>query len=188
MPCDPEVVERARSFALVAEEYERGRPGYPAAAIRWLLGDRPLVVADLGAGTGKLSAAVVGEGHRVIAVEPLAEMRTVLEDRVPQADVRAGTAERTGLPDASVDAVVAGAAFHWFDRSRAFPEIARILPPRASSACSPMDLTARRPGSASFERSSAGRAWGVLATGPERWSYSSSSRPWTSASSRTRRA
>jgi SAM-dependent methyltransferase len=125
--CDPEVVERAQSFALVAEEYERGRPGYPAAAVRWLLGGRPLVVADLGAGTGKLSAAVVGEGHRVVAVEPLAEMRAVLEERVPQADVRAGTAEHTGLSDDSVDAVVAGAAFHWFDRSWAFPEIARIL-------------------------------------------------------------
>jgi SAM-dependent methyltransferase len=63
----------------------------------------------------------------VIAIEPLSEMRAVLEERVPAADVRTGAAEDTGLADASVDAVVAGAAFHWFDRARAFPEIARIL-------------------------------------------------------------
>lgn len=122
-------MERARAFALVAEEYDRGRPTYPAAAIEWLLGPAPLEVADLGAGTGKLTAALVAAGHRVTAVEPLPEMRAVLGQRVPQARVVAGTAEATGLADGAVDAVVAGAAFHWFDRARAFPEIARILRP-----------------------------------------------------------
>jgi SAM-dependent methyltransferase len=125
--CHPRVVERARAFALVAEEYDRGRPGYPSAAIAWLLGSQPLDVADLGAGTGKLTAALVAEGHRVVAVEPLAEMRAVLRARVPQARVVAGVAEQTGLAAATVDAVVAGSAFHWFDRSRALPEIERIL-------------------------------------------------------------
>jgi len=105
-------VERARAFGLVAEEYDRGRPGYAAEAIAWLLGDEPLDVVDLGAGTGKLTEAVAGAGHRVTAVEPLAEMRAILQDR---------------LPEVCADAVVAGAAFHWFDRARAFPEIARIL-------------------------------------------------------------
>lgn len=122
-------MDRAAAFALVAEEYERGRPGYPGEAIRWLLGEQPLDVVDLGAGTGKLTAALVAEGHRVVAVEPLAEMRAVLVRSVPQARVLSGTAERTGLESMSVDAVLAGAAFHWFDRSRALPEIARILRP-----------------------------------------------------------
>jgi SAM-dependent methyltransferase len=125
--CHPGGVQRAQSFGLVADEYERGRPGYPAAAIRWLLGDEPLDVVDLGAGTGKLSAALVAAGHRVTAVEPLDEMRAILTERVPEAEVVAATAESTGLPPASADAVVAGAAFHWFDRDRAFPEIIRIL-------------------------------------------------------------
>jgi len=66
---------RASSFARVADEYERGRPGYPREAIDWLLGARSLEVLDLGAGTGKLTAALHDAGHRVIAVEPLAEMR-----------------------------------------------------------------------------------------------------------------
>ncbi len=125
--CHADRVERARAFSLVAAEYDRGRPGYAAEAIGWLLGDKPLDVVDLGAGTGKLSHALVAAGHRVTAVEPLSEMRAILQDRVREARVLNGTAEETGLPDACADAVVAGAAFHWFDRARAFPEISRIL-------------------------------------------------------------
>jgi len=120
-------VQRAQSFGLVAEEYERGRPSYPSSAIRWLLGDEPLDVVDLGAGTGKLTSALVAAGHRVVAVEPLDEMRAILTERVPEAQVMAASAESTGLAPGSADAVVAGAAFHWFDRTRTFPEVARIL-------------------------------------------------------------
>lgn len=122
-----EHAERARSFGAVADEYDRGRPGYPLAAVRWLLGEAPLDVVDLGAGTGKLTAALLAAGHSVVAVEPLAEMRAHLAARLPDVRVLAATAEETGLPDGCCDAVVAGAAFHWFDRGRAFPEIARIL-------------------------------------------------------------
>jgi SAM-dependent methyltransferase len=143
--------ERARSFARVATEYERGRPGYPRAAIEWLLGVEPLEVLDLGAGTGKLTAALLEAGHRVIAVEPLAEMREILTARQPRARALAGSAERLPLEDASVDAVTVGAAFHWFDQDLALAEIARVrrarpafwgcsatasrLPPRRSRAC-----------------------------------------------------
>jgi len=123
------VLERAKSFALVAREYDRGRPGYPAAAITWMLRSAPLEVVDLGAGTGKLTAALVEAGHRVIAVEPLAEMRNRLAGALPGVSVVGATAEDTALPDASADAVVAGAAFHWFDTERALGEIARILRP-----------------------------------------------------------
>lgn len=120
---------RALSFGIVAAEYDRGRPGYPPEALRWLLGEAPLDVVDLGAGTGKLSAALLEAGHRVIAVEPSPEMRAVLARRAPAAQVVAASAEDTGLPQDSADAVVAGSAFHWFDRSRALPEIARVLRP-----------------------------------------------------------
>lgn len=122
-------MERGRSFGLVAEQYDRGRPDYPVSAIRWLLGDRSLNVVDLGAGTGKLTAALVAAGHHVVAVEPVAEMRTILAERVPGARVVAAAAESTGLDASSADAVVAGAAFHWFDRALAFAEIVRILRP-----------------------------------------------------------
>jgi SAM-dependent methyltransferase len=119
--------ERARSFGAVADAYDRGRPGYPLEAVRWLLGTAPLDVVDLGAGTGKLTETLVAAGHRVVAVEPSAEMSAHLRQRLPGVRVVAASAEETGLPKGSCDAVVAGAAFHWFDRVRAFGEIGRIL-------------------------------------------------------------
>jgi len=121
--------ERASSFAGVAREYERGRPGYPREAIEWLLGAEPLDVLDLGAGTGKLTGALLDAGHRVTAVEPLVEMRQILTSSWPQARVLAGSAERLPLADASVDAVTVGAAFHWFDQRAAQSEIVRVLRP-----------------------------------------------------------
>ncbi len=120
---------RASSFARVADEYERGRPGYPRAAIQWLLGAETLDVLDLGAGTGKLTGALLDAGHRVIAVEPLAEMRSILTSTLPAAHALDGTAEQLPLADASVDAVTVGAAFHWFDERAARAEIRRVLRP-----------------------------------------------------------
>jgi len=130
-PNEPSVskAQRASSFGRVAGEYERGRPGYPREAIEWLLGADSLEVLDLGAGTGKLTAAVLDAGHRVVAVEPLAEMRAILTSRLPAARALEGTAEQLPLEDASVDAVTVGAAFHWFDHAVAAAEIARVLRP-----------------------------------------------------------
>ena len=65
---------RAASFGAVADAYERSRPEYPEDAVRWLAGDAPADVVDLGAGTGKLTRGLVALGHRVTAVEPLPEM------------------------------------------------------------------------------------------------------------------
>ena len=124
---EAERVRRARSFAAVAAEYERGRPSYPPQAIRWVLGKAPVEVLDLGAGTGKLTAAVLAAGHRVWAVEPLEEMRALLGRAVPEARTLDGTAEQLPLADESVDAVVVGAAFHWFDQRAALEEIGRVL-------------------------------------------------------------
>jgi ubiquinone/menaquinone biosynthesis C-methylase UbiE len=84
---------------------------------------------DVGAGTGKLTRDLVPTGAYVIAVEPLVEMRAQLEAAVPDAEVRAGSAEELPLPDGSADAVVAASAFHWFDAERALPEIHRVLKP-----------------------------------------------------------
>jgi SAM-dependent methyltransferase len=119
------------AFAAVAESYERRRPTYPADVVAWLadrLGLRPgTTVVDVGAGTGKLTRDLVPTGARVIAVEPLAEMRRELATAVPAAEVLAGAAEELPLEDDSADAVVAASAFHWFDPDRALPEIHRVL-------------------------------------------------------------
>lgn len=119
----------ATSFALVADSYERGRPGYPEDAVRWLVGDEPCDVVDLGAGTGKLTRSLVELGHRVTAIEPLPEMLELLPAAAPGAFAILGNAEVIPLPDAFADVVTAAQAFHWFDHAVALPEIARVLRP-----------------------------------------------------------
>jgi SAM-dependent methyltransferase len=124
---DPKARGPYTAFADVAGAYERGRPGYPDEAVSWLVGDDPRDVVDLGAGTGKLTRALVAHGHRVVAVEPLDEMRAELVSAVPGVRALAGSAEALSLPDASADVVTSAQAFHWFDHARALPEIARVL-------------------------------------------------------------
>ena len=126
---DPNVRGPYTAFADVAGAYERGRPGYPDEAVRWLVGDEPCDVVDLGAGTGKLTRVLVAHGHRVVAVEPLDEMRAELVAAVSGARALAGSAEAIPVPNASADVVTSAQAFHWFDHARALPEIARVLRP-----------------------------------------------------------
>ena len=120
----------ARAFGSRAEEYERGRPGWPADAIARLI-ERfdARTVLDLAAGTGKLTRVLVEHADEVIAAEPVDGMRHVLERRVPAAHVVNATAEAIPLGDESVDAVFVAEAFHWFDLDRAPAEIARVLRP-----------------------------------------------------------
>jgi len=117
------------SFAGVAGAYERGRPTYPEEAVRWLVGDEPLDVVDLGAGTGKLTRVLVSLGHRVTAIEPLPEMLELLPATAPGAGAILGNAEVIPLPDEFADVVTSAQAFHWFDHAVALPEIARVLRP-----------------------------------------------------------
>jgi SAM-dependent methyltransferase len=128
-------------FARAVRRYERGRPGYPAAAIVWGIPDSATRVLDLGAGTGKLTADLIRPGRQVVAVDPSAEMLARLRRVVPGATTRVGTAEATGLPSARFDAVSVGAAFHWFPRPTADAEIARVLGPggRVALLWNPID-------------------------------------------------
>src|SRR5262245_61990756 len=120
---------RGLSFGPAADRYDQARPSYPPAALTWALGTEVRRVVDLGAGTGILTRVLVDLGHEVVPVEPDAGMRRRLADVTPGTQAVDGTAERIPLPDASVDAVVAGQAYHWFDTERAHPEIARVLRP-----------------------------------------------------------
>jgi len=126
---DPKVRGPYTAFAEVAGAYERGRPGYPEEAVRWMVGDRPLAVVDLGAGTGKLTRVLVALGHRVVAVEPLEEMRAELAAALPAIHAIQGTAEEIPLYAGAADVVTSAQAFHWFDHDNALPEIARVLRP-----------------------------------------------------------
>ena len=121
----------ARSVAA----YERGRPGYPPAAVDFLaarLGLGPgRTVVDLAAGTGKLTRPLLATGAEVVAVEPVAEMRAALPADASTVD---GTAEEMPLTTASADAVAVAQAFHWFDGDAALAEIHRVLRPGGALA------------------------------------------------------
>jgi SAM-dependent methyltransferase len=124
--------QRARSFGARAADYAEHRPDYPADGIRWALGGgtRPVhAVLDLAAGTGKLTAGLLPLGFALSAVEPDDGMRAELSRRFPQVTAVAGTAEAIPLPDAAVDAVLVGQAFHWFSQQAALTEIGRVLRP-----------------------------------------------------------
>jgi SAM-dependent methyltransferase len=125
--------EARRGFQAGAAAYERGRPGYPAGAIEWLRTELGLragrTVADVGAGTGKLTRELIATGATVIAVEPVPGMREVLGQAVPGARVVDGTAEAMPMGDASLDAITVAQAFHWFDTPRTLDEFHRVLRP-----------------------------------------------------------
>ncbi len=113
-------------------DYERGRPGWPPKVVD-LPGLPPTAtVLDLGAGTGKLTRLLVSAFGRVVAVEPAEAMCRMLETLCPKAEALPGTGQEIPLADASVDAVFAAQAFHWFDDERAVAEIARVLRPRGA--------------------------------------------------------
>ena len=117
------------SFGDAADRYDRARPSYPPAAVGWLVGSSPARVLELGAGTGKLTEQVVALGHEVVATDADDRMLRLLAARVPGAHTCSGTAECMPVASRSVDVVVAAQSFHWFDRARALPEIARVLRP-----------------------------------------------------------
>jgi SAM-dependent methyltransferase len=125
--------EARRGFGQGADAYERGRPGYPPEAIEWLVDQlrlsRGRTLLDVGAGTGKLTRELIGSGAAVVAIEPVAAMRAVLEQAVPAARALDGTAEALPLDDESVDAIVVAQAFHWFDGPAALAEFHRVLRP-----------------------------------------------------------
>jgi len=122
-----------RGFERQADAYERGRPSYPPQATAWLIEELRLgpgrTVVDVGAGTGKLTRVLVPSGAEVIAVEPVAAMRAVLERELPRVRALDGVAESLPVEGGVVDAVVVGQAFHWFDAPAALSEFRRVLRP-----------------------------------------------------------
>ena len=123
-------------FSNRVDDYVRSRPGYPRGVIEALRASFGLAaswtVADVGAGTGISAALFLEAGCSVVAVEPNDAMRAASITRLganPRFRAVAAPAEATTLDGASVDAVVAAQAFHWFDKPRFRAEAARILKP-----------------------------------------------------------
>jgi SAM-dependent methyltransferase len=113
--------------------YERARPTYalePLLAALLLAGCGDLGdVADLAAGTGKLTRVLAPHASSIVAIEPSASMREAFQLALPDVAVIDGRAEEIPLPDASLDLLAVGEAFHWFRPAPAIAEIARVLRP-----------------------------------------------------------
>lgn len=130
------MLDPTKRFSNRVENYLKYRPTYPPELICLLESECGLteapVIADLGSGTGLLTELFLKHGNQVFGVEPNAEMRAAGERalaKYPRFTSVDAVAESTTLPDHSVDIIVAGQAFHWFDRQKARPEFVRILKP-----------------------------------------------------------
>ncbi|MDO5729981.1 MAG: class I SAM-dependent methyltransferase [Actinomycetaceae bacterium] len=124
----------SNAFERASREYADLRPDYPRASVQAALGSsKPgLKVADIGAGTGKFTRALVELGADVTAVEPAQAMRLQLETtlaEIAQLRVREGTAENTGLESHTFDVVTYAQCWHWLDTEAACAEAVRILKP-----------------------------------------------------------
>lgn len=134
-----DAAKRAFSYGARAQIYDRVRPDYPPQALSLLLADLPAGqetkrVADVGAGTGKLTRVLAAGGLDVEAIEPDPGMRAVLATRLPAVRVHAARGEALPLPDGSVHAVVYGNAWHWVDDTAGAREAARVLRPGGTLA------------------------------------------------------
>jgi SAM-dependent methyltransferase len=123
-------------FSDRVDNYVKYRPGYPGSVISHLseigILNGNSVIADIGSGTGLSAKMFLENGNVVFGIEPNKEMREAGEhflEAYPNYHSIDATAEKTTLADHSVDVVVAGQAFHWFDRANAKKEFQRILKP-----------------------------------------------------------
>lgn len=151
-----EQMNSVNRFSSRVENYAKYRPGYPPGVLEILNSEcgltRDSVIADVGSGTGLLSDVFLKNGNAVFGIEPNDLMRTTAENLLKGfAHFRsvAATAEKTTLPDGSMDFVTAGQAFHWFDREAAKQEFVRILKPDGWVV---LIWNARRVGSTAFLR------------------------------------
>ena len=119
------------TFVAGGERYERLRPGYPDEAVAWLTEGVPVTgsAVDVGAGTGKLTAALVKRGLGVVAVDPSADMLAQVGQLLPGVETRVGSGEATGLPDDSADLVTYAQSWHWVEPHAGSAEAARLLRP-----------------------------------------------------------
>ena len=128
------MIDPTTRFTTRVENYVKYRPSYPAGIITLLETEcgltRDQMVADIGSGTGFMTELFLKHGNKVFGVEPNAEMRLAGERllaKYPSFVSVSATAEATTLPDNSVDFIVVGQAFHWFDRDAVKVEFKRLL-------------------------------------------------------------
>ncbi len=126
-------------FSNRVDNYIKFRPDYPADVVLFLMQQHILkqdsIIADIGSGTGISTALFLNNGNFVYGVEPNTEMRLAAERLLANyknfRSIKA-TAENTTLQDNSIDLIIAGQAFHWFDKEKSKAEFKRILKPQGT--------------------------------------------------------
>jgi SAM-dependent methyltransferase len=128
------VLDPTKRFSNRVDNYVKYRPTYPPQILPLLESDCGLtaesIIGDVGSGTGLLTELFLKNGNQVFGVEPNPEMRAAGEKilaRYSNFTSVDAVAEATTLPDHSVDFIVVGQAFHWFDRAKTREEFVRIL-------------------------------------------------------------
>jgi SAM-dependent methyltransferase len=124
--------DRADAFGAVAEDYDRYRPGYPAALIDDLVALRPSTVLDVGCGTGKAARLLAGRGLSVLGVEPDPRMAAVARERGVPVEVAAF--ETWDERARRFDLITCGQAWHWIDPAAGAPKANRLLTARGTLA------------------------------------------------------
>ena len=129
-------MDPTKRFSKRVENYIKYRPKYPLAVLEFLRNELGLkassIIADVGSGTGISCEMFLNNGNTVFGIEPNTEMREASEKNLagfPNFVSKEGKAEATTLPDQSIDFLIAGQAFHWFDREQSRKEFLRILKP-----------------------------------------------------------
>jgi SAM-dependent methyltransferase len=120
---------RATSFGEVASDYRAWRPSYPADAVEWLAPSAPARVADVGAGTGKLTELLMARDLDVDVVDPDDRMLTVLSRNCPTARLHQSDSAHIPVEDDALNAVLVADAWHWFDPEPTIEEVRRVLKP-----------------------------------------------------------
>ncbi len=117
------------SFDEAGRGYSAHRPGYPVEVAAWLVGADLADVLDLAAGSGQLATVLSTIGHHVVAAELSGSMLAELRNHAPELAAVQSNAEQLPFAPQAFDAVTVATAFHWFETSRALPQIARVLRP-----------------------------------------------------------
>ena len=128
------MINPTERFTNRVKNYVRYRPSYPPQIIQYLteqchLGSNS-TIADVGSGTGLLTELFLKSDYQVFGIEPNHEMRLAGEALLSEFSKFKsinGTAESTTLEHKSIDLIVAGQAFHWFDQDKTKIEFQRIL-------------------------------------------------------------
>lgn len=123
-------------FSDKVDNYIKYRPHYPQEIITFLQNERIInkdsSAADIGSGTGISTELFLPHVKMVYGIEPNDEMRIAGEkllSHFPNFVSIKATAEGTTLKNNSIDVIIAGQAFHWFDIEKSGNEFKRILKP-----------------------------------------------------------